>query len=165
MRVCAPQAKNFQTLFCNFVYFKSIGGKICIILTNWGKNMHLPLFLFPFNNLFSPTYFLSIFLPRQVKQKNIHPCPTHVLPAKKITVGKYRVYGNRAQQGSIILLLPPPPDGWGKKSAKGKKIEVYKEREGKKGKKGREKGKKGIKTETKYKKQGGKKEVKNQLKN
>ena len=38
MRGCAPQGKNFQPFFCNF-FFKSTGEKICIIFTNWGKNI------------------------------------------------------------------------------------------------------------------------------
>ena len=38
MRGWAPQAKNFQTFFfLNFVYFKSIEEKICILFTNWGQ--------------------------------------------------------------------------------------------------------------------------------
>ena len=41
LRGCAPQAKNVQPfLGGNFVNFKSIGEKICILFTNWGKNMH-----------------------------------------------------------------------------------------------------------------------------
>ena len=53
---------NFQPFFCNFVYFKSIGEKIWMLFTNWGKNMHFPpLFLSPFNNFFPPTCYLVIF--------------------------------------------------------------------------------------------------------
>ena len=38
--------------FCNFVNFKSIGKKICILLTNLGKNMHFPPFVNPFHSFF-----------------------------------------------------------------------------------------------------------------
>ena len=49
-RVCAP--KNFQPFFCNFYILKSIGEKICILFTNFGKNMHFPPFQsFFFTNL------------------------------------------------------------------------------------------------------------------
>ena len=55
MRVCEPQAKNCLPFFCNFVYFKSIGEKICIIFTNWGKKYAFPpLFLSPFNYSYTP---------------------------------------------------------------------------------------------------------------
>ena len=36
--------EKFSAFFCNFVYFKSIGEKIFILFTNWGKNMHFPPF-------------------------------------------------------------------------------------------------------------------------
>ena len=39
MRGCTSEGKNFQPLFFNFVYFKSIGEKICMLFSNWGKNM------------------------------------------------------------------------------------------------------------------------------
>jgi len=43
---------NVQPFFCNFVYFKSIGEKICIVFSNWGKNFS------PFFHLFQ-----SFFIP------------------------------------------------------------------------------------------------------
>ena len=55
--------------FCKFVCLKSIrqkiGEEICIF----------PLFSSPLNYIFSPTWYLAIFLG--VKQKNIFPCIIH----------------------------------------------------------------------------------------
>ena len=70
MRGCAPQVKSLEPFFCNFVYFKSIGDKICILFTNGGRNMHPPpLFFIPFQSFLSPNLlfghifaFLSILL-------------------------------------------------------------------------------------------------------
>ena len=56
-----PQAKNFETFFSNFVYFKSIGDKIFILFTNMGKICIAPLFLSPFNHFFPPICYLAIF--------------------------------------------------------------------------------------------------------
>ena len=81
MRVCEPQAKNCLPFFCNFVYFKSIGEKICIIFTNWRKNIHfLPFFLSPFNYFFPQLLYGHIF---GVKQNNVSVCQPLV------TVGLY----------------------------------------------------------------------------
>ena len=59
MRSCTPRAKNVQPFFCNFVNFKSIGEKICILFTKWGKNIHCPSppFFIPFQSFFPPTCF------------------------------------------------------------------------------------------------------------
>ena len=75
--------EKFVSLFCgNFVFFKSIGEKICILFTKWGKNWHFPpFFSSPFNHIFSPKMlFGHIFAPHPtpppgggVKQKKIHP--------------------------------------------------------------------------------------------
>ena len=54
--------EKFSAFFCNFVYFKSIGEKICILFTNWGKICISPLF-YPLSIIFSPTCYLVIFLP------------------------------------------------------------------------------------------------------
>ena len=55
-----PQAKNYETFFSNFVYFKSIGDKI--LFTNMGKIA--PLFFIPFQSFFSPNLlFGHIFAP------------------------------------------------------------------------------------------------------
>ena len=63
----------FQPFFCNFIYFKSIGEKICILFSNWGKICIFLLFLSLgkicifllflslFNNFFPPTCYLAIF--------------------------------------------------------------------------------------------------------
>ena len=45
-----PQAKNVQPFVLNFLYSKSIGGKICILFTNWGKKYAFS----PFNKGFKP---------------------------------------------------------------------------------------------------------------
>ena len=44
----------FGLFCCNFVYFKSIGKNICILFTNWGKNMHFPPFFYPPSIIFFP---------------------------------------------------------------------------------------------------------------
>ena len=66
-------------IFCNFVYFKSIREKICILFTNWGKNMHFPPFVVPFIHIFSPTRYFSIFFQTEkyialfgVPEVNLH---------------------------------------------------------------------------------------------
>ena len=70
-RGCAAQAKNFEPFFCNFVYFKPIAEKICILFIIGGKKYAFPpLFLSPFNSFFPNLLFGHIF----AKQKNIHPC-------------------------------------------------------------------------------------------
>ena len=44
---------DYLSLFCNFVNFKSIGGKKCTLLTNWGeKYAFSPLFFHPFSFIF-----------------------------------------------------------------------------------------------------------------
>ena len=50
---------KFSAFFCNFLYFKWIGGKICILFTNYGKNMHFPLFI-PSNIFFFPTCYVPM---------------------------------------------------------------------------------------------------------
>ena len=68
--VCAA-GDQFSTFFCNFVYFKSIGEKICLLFTNWGKNMHFPPFFYPLSIMYFPQPVIQpYFCP---KQKNIHP--------------------------------------------------------------------------------------------
>ena len=52
MTGCAPEGKNFQPFLCNFVNFKSIGEKICIMFTY----MHFP----PFFNSLSIFFFPSL---------------------------------------------------------------------------------------------------------
>ena len=55
--------EKFSAFFCNFVV-KSIGEKICILFTNWGKNMHFPPFFISFQSFFSPNLlFGHIFAP------------------------------------------------------------------------------------------------------
>ena len=87
MRVCAPQSKKCQPFFCcKFVYFKSIGEKICILSINWEKICIFPLFC-PLSIIFfiwpnNRSCYLAIFLPR-VKQKNIHPFLNDLPPPKK----------------------------------------------------------------------------------
>ena len=55
--------KNFSLFCCNFVYLKSIGGNICMLFTNWEKNIHyLPYFLSPFNHF------------RGLQTRNLHYC-------------------------------------------------------------------------------------------
>ena len=50
--VCATGEK-FKAFFYNFLNFKSTGEKLCILFTNFGKNMHFPpFFLPPFNHFF-----------------------------------------------------------------------------------------------------------------
>ena len=56
---CAPQVRN-----CNIVYFKSTGGKICILFTNWGENMHFPPYFYSLSIIFFPNLLFS----------HIHPC-------------------------------------------------------------------------------------------
>ena len=77
----AGEKCSVQPFSCNFVYFKSIGEKISILFTNWGKNMHFPPVFYPLSIIiFPPTWYLAIFLPPPpgegggIKQKNIHPC-------------------------------------------------------------------------------------------
>ena len=61
--------------FCNFFNFKSIGEKICILFTNWGKNMHFPPFFHPLSIIFFPNMlFAHIFFLGGGGKKNIHPC-------------------------------------------------------------------------------------------
>ena len=62
------RAAGENSFWGNFVQFKSIGEKICILFTKWEKNMHFHPFVIPFQSFFSPTW------GRGVKQKNIHPC-------------------------------------------------------------------------------------------
>ena len=70
----------FPSLFCcSFVNFKSVGEKICILFTNWGKNMYFPAFFHPLSIILSPNMLVGhIFAPPPrweagVKLKNIHP--------------------------------------------------------------------------------------------
>ena len=53
----APQAKIFKFFICNFVNIKSIGWKICILFTNWGK-MHI---FIPFQTFFFPQHDIFFF--------------------------------------------------------------------------------------------------------
>ena len=64
----------FPSLFCcSFVNFKWVGEKICILFTNWGKNMYFPpLFSSPFNHFFPPNMLFGHIFTRQ-KLKNIQP--------------------------------------------------------------------------------------------
>ena len=64
--------KNLKPFFCNFVNFKSIGEKICILLTSWGKNMHFPPCLIPFHPLsnrktYTPAYLRIMLFKKSVR--------------------------------------------------------------------------------------------------
>ena len=54
MRGVRATSEKCQPFFCNFVYFESIGEKICILFTNWEKNMHFPPIFYPLSIIFSP---------------------------------------------------------------------------------------------------------------
>ena len=73
MRAAGEKLSAF--LFCNFVNFKSIGEKLCILLPPGGKICIYPPFLHPLAIILQTCY-LAIFLPPPPgvgsKQKNTH---------------------------------------------------------------------------------------------
>ena len=60
----------------NIVNFKSIGGKICILFTNWGKIMHSPYFSSPFNH-FSPSMLFGHLGSQTEKHTPLSMCSCH----------------------------------------------------------------------------------------
>ena len=48
----ARRGRKIFSLFLQFFTFLPIWEKICILFTNWGKNMHFPPFFIPFQLLF-----------------------------------------------------------------------------------------------------------------
>ena len=63
LRGCAPQAKKFQPFICHFVNFKWFGEKICLLFTNWGKNMNFSTFFHPLSIFFFPQHDILPYLP------------------------------------------------------------------------------------------------------
>ena len=73
---CAQQKKNLL-FWGNLVHFKSTGEKICILLTNWGINMHVNIpFIHPLSIIFSPNMlFGHIFAIRKIYTPAFTPWP------------------------------------------------------------------------------------------
>ena len=120
MRWCAPHAKNVKLFFGNFVNIKSIGEKICLLFTNWGKkNAFPPFFSSPFNNFFPPTWYFAIFLPPGVGGSNrkIYTPVTYLIAICFFFMKLYKILLFAAGLGSRQIFFPAPapapaPDYW-----------------------------------------------------
>ena len=59
VRAAGELGELFRLCLCYFVNLLSIGEKICILFTNWGKNRHFPPFFHSLSIIFSPTCYLA----------------------------------------------------------------------------------------------------------